>query len=192
MFYPLMKIPTLVLVIASGLICAPSGYAADPGAVDKKEEAEAEEKIPADEKKFYLLGDAATKAFKDKKYAEAAKLALELEGLTPRFKDNWNYGNAIQDSNVILGRLAVRDGKLEKAKEHLLAAGRSPGSPQMDTFGPNMSLALDLLEKGEKKTVLEYFELCRKFWKMEDGKLDRWAKEVEAGKIPEFGGNLRY
>lgn len=190
MFHPLMKIPMLVLVMVAGLVGAPSGHAEPPGAEDK--EAEAEEKIPADEKKFYSLGDAATKAFKEKKYAEAEKLALELEGLTPRFKDNWNYGNAIQNSNVILGRLAVRDGKLEKAKEHLLAAGRSPGSPQMDTFGPNMSLALDLLEKGEKKTVLEYFEFCRKFWKMQDGKLDRWAKEVEGGKIPEFGGNLRY
>ncbi len=51
-------------------------------------------------------------------------------------------------------------------KKYLIAAGKSPGSPQMDSFGPNMTLAKDLLEKGERDAVLEYFMRCRKFWKM--------------------------
>jgi len=33
-------------------------------------------------------------------------------------------------------------------------------------FGPNVSLAKDLIEKGERDTVVEYFEACRKFWKV--------------------------
>ena len=39
------------------------------------------------------------------------------------------------------------EGRIEEAKRHLLAAGRSSGSPVLGSFGPNMSLAKDLLEK---------------------------------------------
>jgi hypothetical protein len=74
----------------------------------------------------------------------------------------------------------------------LIAAGKSPGSPVMDSFGPNMTLAKDLLEKGERDTVLEYFMLCHKFWKMDHGKLDKWMQEVMDGKNPDFGANLFY
>ena len=55
-----------------------------------------------------------------------------------------------------------------------------------------MSLAKDLLEHGETNVVLEYFELCRKFWEMEGGKLNDWSKDIRAGKVPEFGANLLY
>ena len=178
----------VVLVLAAS---ASGLHAATPEEEAKQLEAELAA-LPPQEKRFYELGDAAKEAFKKDKFIEARKLALELEQLIPDFKGNWNYGNAIQDVNLILGRLALRAGDLDKAKEHLLAAGRSPGSPQMNSFGPNMSLAQDLLKNGEKATVLEYFKLCRVFWKLEEGRLDRWTKEVEAGKIPEFGGNLVY
>ena len=55
-----------------------------------------------------------------------------------------------------------------------------------------MSLAKDLLEKGEKETVLQYFDLCRKFWSMGGDKLDQWTKDVKAGQTPDFGANLVY
>ncbi|MGI8966464.1 MAG: RNA polymerase subunit sigma-24, partial [Limisphaerales bacterium] len=92
----------------------------------------------------------------------------------------------------VLGRIAVREGKIESAKKYLIEAGKSPGSPQMDSFGPNMSLAQDLLEKGERETVLEYFKLCRKFWTSHPDKLDEWTQDVRKGKTPDFGANLFY
>jgi len=143
-----------------------------------------------EEQRFYALGDAAKESFVAGRIDEARSHADELMALIPKFKGNWNYGNAIQDAHVVLGRIAVSEGRFDDAKRHLLAAGRSPGSPQMDSFGPNLSLAKDLLEKGERETVLEYFELCRRFW--DDGKLDRWRREVQSGKVPAFGGNLVY
>ncbi len=62
----------------------------------------------------------------------------------------------------------------------------------MNSFGPNVSLANDLLEKGERDTVVEYFEACKKFWKMDRGRLDDWIALVKDGETPYFGGNLRY
>jgi predicted Zn-dependent protease len=142
--------------------------------------------------RFYALGDAAKTAFEAGQYGKAKDHASELERLAPKYPHDWNYGNAIQDFNVVQGRLALRDGKVDEAKAHLLAAGRSPGSPQMNSFGPNMSLANDLLQRGERDTVLQYFELCRKFWSFHKERLDAWSTLVQAGKIPDFGANLVY
>jgi tetratricopeptide (TPR) repeat protein len=145
-----------------------------------------------DEERFYALNDAAKKSFTLGKMDDAKRYAEELLALMPKFSNNWNYGNAVQDGNVVLGRLAVRDDRIDDAKRHLLAAGNSPGSPQMNSFGPNMSLAKDLLAKGERDAVLDYFERCRKFWSMDWGKLDEWSKDLRAGHAPDFGANLVY
>jgi hypothetical protein len=149
-------------------------------------------KAKNEEERFYALGDAAKEAYSEGEYSDAKKYADELSALVPKFKGNWNYGNAIQDYNLILGRIALREGQIEKAKDYLIGAGKSPGSPQMDTFGPNMSLAKDLLEKGEKEVVIEYLTLCKSFWEMNDGRLDEWIVLVKAGRIPNFGTNLVY
>lgn len=99
-------------------------------------------------------------------------------------------GDAVHDGHLVLGRIAADEGKLDEAKRQILAAGKTGGSPVLNSFGPNMSLAKDLLEKGEQEAVLQYFDLCRKFWPSE--KLDEWTKDVNAGRIPQFGANLIY
>jgi hypothetical protein len=90
--------------------------------------------------------------------------------------------------------LALRDGDLEKAGEHLLEAGKTTGSPSLGSFGPNMTLAQKMLERGQREVVLEYFRLCGAFWDMgvENGKLDRWSLVVRNGGSPDFGANLVY
>lgn len=111
-----------------------------------------------------------------------------------------NYGNIIHNANQILGRAALLEGKLEDAKAYLLKAGATPGSPQLDSFGPQMPLARELLEKGEKETVLQYLDLVSKFWASEKeesvlGKqlskehaatISGWKREIAEGKIPEW------
>lgn len=145
-----------------------------------------------EEERFYALGSAAKEQFVNGNIPEAKKNAEELAALTPKYKGNWNYGNAIQDSNLVLGRIAVRDGNIEAAKLYLSEEAKSPGSPQMDSFGPSVSLAKDLLEKGETDAVIKYFTACKVFWKMNNGKLDDWTASAKAGNIPDFGANLVY
>ena len=55
-----------------------------------------------------------------------------------------------------------------------------------------MSLARDLINAGDRDTPLQYFELCRRFWKMDHGQLDDWRDAVKAGRVPNFGTNLLY
>ena len=83
-------------------------------------------------------------------------------------------------------------GDVEQAKRRLVAAAKVSGSPQLDSFGPNMSLALELLEQGERDVVLEYFKRCGSFWKMGTDRLQEWTSQVQQGVIPDFGPNLRY
>jgi hypothetical protein len=149
-------------------------------------------KAKTDQERFYALNDAAKQSFVVGKTEDARSYASNLLALLPQFPNDWNYGNAVQDANLVLGRIAVREGRMEDAKRHLLEAGNTSGSPQMNSFGPNMSLAKDLVEKGERDVVLEYFELCRKFWRMDRGRLDQWSQDVKGGKTPDFGANLVY
>jgi len=121
---------------------------------------------------------------------DAKAFAEELERIAPIYKTDWNYGNAIQDYNLVLGRLALKADDLATARQRLIASVQSKGSPQMNSFGPNMSLAKDLLAKGDKVIVLEYFELCRKFWKLHRGRLDQWKKDIEENRVPDCGANL--
>lgn len=132
--------------------------------------------------KTALAADQLTNA---RKYAE---IALQVAS------SDADYGNRIHHGNLVLGRIALREDNIEEAKTRLIAAGKTPGSPNLNSFGPNMALAQELLEKGEREIVLEYFRLCSKFWELEQAKdqLDKWTVLVNGGRIPEFGANLGY
>jgi len=101
-------------------------------------------------------------------------------------------GDAIHEANMILGRLALKNGNVEEAKKRLLAAGKTSGSAALSSFGPTMLLAQELLKKGEQEVVLQYFDECQVFWKSAGSRLDEWRQVVRLGRIPDFGGNLRY
>ncbi len=169
----------------------------DPSAVfsaeGRLEEARAELDAAATEReRFYGLADAAKSAFDAGEREAARRYAEELLELAPKYPRDWNHGNAIHDGNMVLGRCFLHEGDVERAGELLLEAGRTSGSPQLNSFGPNMSLARDFIEAGETDVVLEYFALCRVFWSMGERSLDRWSRDVEKGAMPRFGANLYY
>ncbi len=141
------------------------------------------------EARFYALGEAAKQSFAAGKVEDARKYAQELMTLLPSFRQDREYGNAAHDAHLTLGRIAVREGRMDDARRYLIESVRTPGARQMD-YGPNMSLAKDLLEKGEQQAVLDYFALCKKFWNY--GRLDDWSQQVKEGKTPDFGANLAY
>ena len=146
---------------------------------------------------------------------DAQKYAIELLNSATDPND-WNYGNALFFGNMVLGQVALRLGDIESAMSRLLSSGKTPGSPQLNSFGPNMSLARDLLagvpfvpaaglapatppsprrhaaSPGVQQTVLSFFDLCGVFWQMDDGRLQQWSQQVRAGGVPDFGANLYY
>lgn len=118
-------------------------------------------------------------------YFETKHAITLLEAMRGR-ESEWMYGDIVHKANIFLGRMALQKGKTNEAKHYLLQAGKTPGSPVLGSFGPDMTLAKELLEKGERKAVIEYLELCAKFWKSGKGRLTWWKSTLEAGGIPDF------
>lgn len=146
----------------------------------------------SEREKFYKLADLAKVAFEAGEMEKAETYANSLLAQAAQYKNDWNYGNAIHHGNLVLGRIALKSGNVEKAKEYLIKAGKAPGSPQLNSFGPNMALAKELLGKNEREIVIQYFELCGNFWKMGQDCLKDWTALVKEGQIPDFRGNLQY
>jgi|SRR5688572_10478134 len=138
------------------------------------------------------LPSVAERNFRRSKVDGASARAVQLIQLAESEPKDWNYGNAVHKAHLMLGRVALVRGDIDTAEAELLAAARVPGSPQLASFGPNMQLALELLQAGSTEAVLEYFRLCGDFWEIGQSQLRAWSTDVENGRLPAFGGNLVY
>jgi tetratricopeptide (TPR) repeat protein len=140
------------------------------------------------------LADMAKMAVAAGELEKARTYANELLGPGLTWSGGGAAGDALYNGNTVLGRVALREGKMDEAKKCLLEAAKTKGSPVLDSFGPNMSLAKELLEKGETNSVLEFFQECERFWPSygNEDKLSKWSVMVKAGKTPDFGANLNY
>jgi hypothetical protein len=136
--------------------------------------------------RFYAAPNACKAAYMLDDQPLALQLANEALGMAPSFRENWNFGNAVHFGHTVLGLLALRQDHVARAVAELHEAGATPGSPQLDSFGPTMHLARDLLRRGEHQTVLHYLQQCRRFWAMGTTWLDIWEKKVGRGATPTF------
>ena len=115
--------------------------------------------------------------------------------------NDWNYGNVIYDMHSLLGRIALREGDVAAAKRHLVESGKTPGSPQLNSFGPDFVLAGELLQKGERDVVLEHLDKIAVFWANPDRnpsgsslplehqkQIEKWKQTIRAGQIPDDHG----
>ncbi len=126
-------------------------------------------KLSPELQRFYSLDDVIKEAYRSGRLGEVKVLCAEYLTLAESFPGDWNYGNAVHKGNIYFGLVALDENRIEDSKKHLLKAGDTPGSPQLNTFGPNMLLAKALLEKGDKDTVLEYIGKLSRFWEMDEG-----------------------
>jgi hypothetical protein len=115
--------------------------------------------------------------------------------------NDWNYGNVVYETHSALGHIALRKGDRATARQELRAAGRTPGSPQLNSFGPQFTLARQLLEQGQpadREAVVAFLDDVMQFWANLDKappyrrddvlkqrqKIENWKNEIRAGKIP--------
>lgn len=144
-------------------------------------------------KRFYALNELMNKQFTKANYYNARELANEYLQLALLHNQNWNSGNAIHDANRILGLMSLNEGEIEEAVAFLLKSSESRGSPQLDTFGPNLDLANLLLKEGKIVEVKTYLTNIKIFWEMDNGVVNEWLNQIELGESPElhrFGQHL--
>lgn len=135
---------------------------------------------------FAHLPTAAAAAFHLGRFAEAQQFAERALALAPQFSKNWNYGNAIHLGHTVLGLLALSAQDHQAAVTELHLSGQTPGSPQLNSFGPTMHLAKELLKVAQGEPVLAYIQQCRAFWEMGGTWLDLWERKIREGQAPNF------
>jgi hypothetical protein len=121
-----------------------------------------------------------------------ARELLRLSGSHSLPLDFWNHDNAVHYGHLLLGRVALLQGNVSDACCRLLCAADIAGSPQLSDYGPDMTLADELLAKGQVGPVLEYFSRCQRFWSnARRNRLLEWYLAVLDGATPDFGSHSR-
>jgi len=133
-----------------------------------------------------ILKDLAWKEYTEGGLKKASTYSNELLRLNNLVEKNWNYGNAIHHAHTIIGLVHLESNDIAEAKRRLVLSSKTPGSPQLDSFGPTFLLAQKLLDIGEYGTVKKYLMNCRKFWKRDNGRISLWLEKIGNGEKPQF------
>ncbi len=148
-------------------------------ALEAKEEVFKMTKLPS--ARVSVAADLATLAFEAGDFDKARKYAgdaLECAGLTgSMFKKD-----IVHKTNTVLGRLAMKDGDIAKAKEFLVASAAGQGVGE--SFGPSLTLAKELLDKGEKDAVIQFLESYAK--DPDNPCYTQWIQAIKEGKKPDL------
>jgi peroxiredoxin len=107
--------------------------------------------------------------------------AHRLLALAAANSKEWNHDDLLHAAYTVLGRVALERGDLKTARARLLESARIKGSAALESFGPDLKLARELLAAGERDVVLQYLDLCRGFWKYDRGRIDQFAELVKNG-----------
>jgi hypothetical protein len=139
------------------------------------------------------------------KYLPEARALGQAMLVNPPTTNSWdgNRGDLIYAGNQLLGRVALREGKLPEARDYLLKAGQAPVSSQLQGIGPDNALAIEMLRHGEpedRKAVLAYLDAIAHFWanpivlpnrgymknRAENHlkQLAEWKETIRAGNVP--------
>lgn len=141
----------------------------------------------------FELGKQTQVAFDAGEFDKATKYANELLSvLSAEQQRSVGYGKEVHTAHIVLGRIALLRGDVKAAGSHLMDAGSVKGGATLSSFGPNMALAKELLEHGERDVVIAYLKRCKSFWDMDRGSLAKWIATIENGGMPNFGPNLVY
>jgi len=158
------------------------------------------------------LADAAKAALEAGEKEKARDYAIKALAAADQSAARWNAsgGSAARHrvpgvptadyyANFVLGRLAILDGDIRSAERYLVASGGiHGGDAALDTYGPNLSLALEVLKQGDQQSreaVIQFLDEIKIWWKPARSPYEQWKAQIAAGKIPNFlaiGNNLTY
>ena len=122
----------------------------------------------------------------------ATRAADELitEGQDP--DSSLQRGDTLHHGYLIRGRVALRREDLAKARASLREAGRVPSSTMLETYGPNTTLAREMLDRGESAVVLQFLRECEGLWTGPRSQIARWVDQLSHGETPDLTSNLSY
>lgn len=180
---PLIRIFLIIVFIFQAQAYACDNTVVEPDCEEKSEFTwnPSNQHVTSKLSRFYEIENLINSAYQEGNYDKATTLITEYLELAATYHGNWNYGNAVHNSNQILGFIALDKNDVSGAANYLVEAGKSTGSPQLDSFGPNLELANELLSQGERDAVVSYLQGIRKFWDGKESIIDDWVQKINAG-----------
>lgn len=142
--------------------------------------------------RFEFLGDAAVTALDAGRPDDARRWLREARAAIGAAGDDDDVGEAPEKAAVAEGRLALLDGDRATARDRLLASARALTEATQLSFGPNATLARDLLAAGDTATVRAYLAALDTTWTDGADKVAAWRAALDQGEGPDFGANLVY
>jgi len=139
-----------------------------------------------DVRRSTILRDLAQNAVARADWPRARSLARALLESAASCEGTWQYGNAVHHGHILLGRVALAEGDEDGAAAELAAAAETPGSPQLNSFGPDLELAGALARRGRLANVIAYLEAVRAFWTHRAADIDEWLTALRRGDLPDF------
>jgi hypothetical protein len=143
-----------------------------------------------DKKKLASLIDVANSALHAEVYDRSADAATTTLAMAESVKGTSDYGRAIHYGNMVLCKVALKSDDTVAAESYFIAASKTTGSPDLNSFGPDFSLCEIFLGQGKRELVKTYLTNCSSFWKKQI--IDQWLVEIEAGVVPRFNESWRY
>ena len=125
------------------------------------------------------------RAWMQQKPDDVATKARHLLDLAARNRNGAQYGDAVFEANVILGKIALRRGDKKVAARNLLAAADTPGSDRIRRGEFEMNLPRALVDWGERRTVAEFFERMAPKT-VRSKQFQDWAAEILKGVNPDL------
>ncbi|HWB86139.1 MAG TPA: M56 family metallopeptidase [Bryobacteraceae bacterium] len=114
----------------------------------------------------------------------AAK-ARELLKLAQRAPGAPHTGYAVFEGNIMLGKVALRQGHKREAARYLLAAADAPASEELRHGLMLMNLPRTLIDWGERDAVAEFLErIASKTLRAKE--FHRWAVQIRKGENPDM------
>lgn len=112
--------------------------------------------IRADMDDYYKHDTAAARSG----WEHASQYAREALQLGSGFQSDPDYGTAFFKSNMVLGMVAMRNGRQQEAVHYMLEASKAPSSEELTHMHQYLSFKLPevLLKYGERATVVEFLE----------------------------------
>ena len=180
---PLIRILLIIIFIFQTQAYACDDNVVEPDCQEKSEFTwnPSNQHVTSKLSRFYEIEYLINSDYEEGNYDKATTLITEYLELASIYQRNWNYGNAVHNSNLILGFIALDKNDVPTAANYLVEAGKSTGSPQLDSFGPNLDLANELLSQGERGAVVSYLQGIRKFWDGNESIIDDWIQKINAG-----------
>ncbi len=130
-----------------------------------------------DVQKLNLRPEIALAEFEASDDASAERDARELLA-SPRGIYDYHIGQ------TVLGRIALVNGNQAEAKRRLLESVKPPASIKNPVIQPNMKLAQEILDTGDRDTVLQFLEAARAVWTYDQGRLDHMINFVKRSSSP--------